>query len=596
MAIITSKKLEKECPGRWRLSALGQISKHPTKTTEWVVNAYFHQLKPNSGKPIFSNTALENKNGKPIVRPVKLSLDWMAALEIGSVWTDGQREDENDWSLVGDTETLFLSSDQTEKIEFEPYVSSSQSGKPSYLISGKYYRFEGALDGKLCRFVRTKDKVEFLVPEFVLFWFYYGSSGFWNQSLVNGRLSEDPDQLYNRNHTYYDKEHETAYVGVRKQLTNFDAIVLAKIIGCEKARQGAVSLRKKIQIKSYSPHQDTDIGFCFPFDGETKLRMLGKRVKCHDGTWRFLGLRILNCSGAFPFKRLEIRRDNPGSNRESFPGEDREKSGQQSVKAIEIDDSPEIDVSIEEDQEAQKLLNKFVDSKMNAVFEAYNDIVIDTKHAQEDHLTDSKGYITALPIEVEGNAIGEGAFGDSTFRPSTADEFVGTVELGTDKSLAVFCDGVKKLEELNDISLKVTFKKLGERYIKRNNLDLNFICLEKSKKNRSFRFTNHERSERRTCVLVELKYLNNFVYILKIQPGGNQLFAINMFSKNDFGSLNNDQLINLLKHISFEARRSNWFKGYRLTSIRHSMTDAESYKKRFLEKVKLHLLNLPYSE
>ena len=97
-------------------------------------------------------------------------------------------------------------------------------------------------------------------------------------------------------------------------------------------------------------------------------------------------------------------------------------------------------------------------------------------------------------------------------------------------------------------------------------------------------------------MLVELKYLNNFVYILKIQPGGNQLFAINMFSKNDFGSLNNDQLINLLKHISFEARRSNWFKGYRLTSIRHSMTDAESYKKRFLEKVKLHLLNLPYSE
>lgn len=189
----------------------------------------------------------------------------------------------------------------------------------------KYYKIpEGTENARFLLSQSAKDDdeenpISVIFPCYELLRYYWGTSSDIIKQIVCGGLEIGQNQLYNPDSSMcYLDENEVAYLRLRKNRLNDDALTIARI-----PYDKNVYIDTQNIYDSMICHANNGEGgfpLCyFPFQGETTLTVRGKKIKSGD-KWFFLVYMIESCTGKYPFKLLKFDRDNNnGSDGEDNP-------------------------------------------------------------------------------------------------------------------------------------------------------------------------------------------------------------------------------------------------------------------------------------
>lgn len=153
-----------------------------------------------------------------------------------------------------------------------------------------------------------------IIPMMEIIRFYYTRTTRFMAMLFTPEIGQLDRNIANIKESRHINDGRGTYrVQLRPKMLDIDAPVIARIVADKEIAHRAASMIRNDYILNRQKHGNDDIPPTakIPFEGETNLTASG--VSFISGSLRyFYVIRLLKCSHPFPWKRLEIGRDNDG--------------------------------------------------------------------------------------------------------------------------------------------------------------------------------------------------------------------------------------------------------------------------------------------
>ena len=292
----------------WRVDWFGALEHDPSVATELKVQIVISPIKEEflplskaPAKKLAGVSAVEEDQQ----RTIRIGVGQFPLVSIGSIWRNGLCQSE--YAGTTFTFTNLQINAQTARV-----IPANHQVDDIALVGYKNYRYGGA--GKNTKLVAVEyggDPYGILIPALELVRFYYAVSTDLAHAVFGGSFQHDQSSLIHRNRCSYDPKEDRFYLGIRRDLTDEDGWVIARILNSKIAWRNAIVIYDQI-VKQSINRDAINIASHFPFHGRTTLRARCKPMKS-GGEWRKLVLALDYCSGEFPFSDLTIIRDNDGT-------------------------------------------------------------------------------------------------------------------------------------------------------------------------------------------------------------------------------------------------------------------------------------------
>ncbi|MDT4332975.1 hypothetical protein RPD76_23945 [Methylomonas sp. MV1] len=150
-----------------------------------------------------------------------------------------------------------------------------------------------------------------IIHDMELIRFYFTNSPFSSKQIFNGAFQKEElfVRVFNRihEHPWFDTSTKSGRFVYRHGYKQADAPILGRILFEPNglALKAVQRVFKQITVDRIN-YSDGWLGFPrtdFPFNGKTRLKLKGRRLKTQDG-FIFLACQMIGCSGPFPFKSL----------------------------------------------------------------------------------------------------------------------------------------------------------------------------------------------------------------------------------------------------------------------------------------------------
>jgi hypothetical protein len=226
---------------------------------------------------------------------IKLPVAQLFAVYLGSIWHDKIRTDET--SVDAERRTIVLTTRQAVPCAVGVGLEDELSG--GFMLPFEDFAHHREHTKSWCLRVKLPEAI-YIFPALELIRFYFGSSG----SLLKQVFSPGLD--INRLATERSLHEGSAKVTLSYDMPYVSASDIARIcfdkVAQDAARLVGTSLQAASSVNSYGKLYPRA---AFPFSGRTELSVAGVLIQTQSGKPRFLVQRIISCSAAFPFKRLD---------------------------------------------------------------------------------------------------------------------------------------------------------------------------------------------------------------------------------------------------------------------------------------------------
>lgn len=289
----------------WRVDWLGALEPNPNITTEpffQIVLSPFHSAPLGLDADKLSSITVTDPKQQRVRR---IGIGQLRFVDIGSVWKDGLHQG----LFAGRDEIFFDLQINPKSVRIIPALHKDNGWN---VIPYSHYRVGKAGAGSFLVAVEYEgDPYGILIPAMELIRFYYAVSSNLAHAIFSGAFQHSLDSIVNVARTWYSKEDDRVFLGLRQQVTDDEGWIIARILRSEQAARSCRhiydSFLKDIVNKKY-----IHLSSGFPFHGVTNLQAKVKKIPGPDGKWRNLILSLDSCSAPMPFSELTVIRDNDG--------------------------------------------------------------------------------------------------------------------------------------------------------------------------------------------------------------------------------------------------------------------------------------------
>ncbi len=257
--------------------------------------------------------------------PVWVASGWLPYLQVGSIWEGkklvGDRFEKPtrlDPDLERNQVDLVIGPDSLTDID--PYadrVYRHPDGHEcnGYMVPKRKYPMAG-LNRRLFRLVGVRvgaDPCGLIIPSFVLYHFYFAGI---SDRLAEALIADEIDRCFDPSKSHFvDRPGGHYFLHQADGICDADCWIIARV-AADAENGPARRAFRKVHASLVAAHVNgtpTEPKALFPFYGQTRLRVMGyplpRDKRDPPGSQqRFLALRILSCSGGFPYQELSIRR------------------------------------------------------------------------------------------------------------------------------------------------------------------------------------------------------------------------------------------------------------------------------------------------
>ena len=337
----------------WVLEWIGRMHRHPGDATNPQVEILMAPLRSPDSSPIAVSARIAAER-----KIFKVPFAALPMLAVGTVWVNGKLS-MNTWNpkemhshrfLKTRVENLDVSRERCRPVKLGTRIQHSVDALedlvPEALLEFGKFR-DRVNDSTLLAVEANGDPFALLFPSYELFRFYGAGSSKWVKACAT---REWPVQWACSSLTI---EHRVARVALYKHVPDEDAWYVARVHGSEEARGAVTELRTSIV---QCARNDAPIfpSTRFWFRGTTNMELVTLPFPgLRPDRPRHLVVRILSCSGAFPFRELWVDRENDGRKREDAdrrrPKDDtaQPRTGPGLADAAEIDPEAVADSTLE---------------------------------------------------------------------------------------------------------------------------------------------------------------------------------------------------------------------------------------------------------
>lgn len=500
----------------WRLSWAGPIRPNPSVPSEAQVYVVLAGLKDHPQDP-FNNSALNNKYW-----PCWVGIGKIPLLELGSLW----RNRERDFST-----TL----PKPDHLRFEQNTGVAVDLRKlragaAPIFARKYWRlgpemadFEAS---EVVAFENGGDPFGILVPSYVLFHCYYGTSTRLAKGIVMGTL----DEYVNLKSSYLGED-GIAFVHLRLRGKEADAWTIARIMSSDPMWVSVLQARKRFQAASING-KPMEFGFNLPFDGTANWQARVRWIPNGAGGWRALVLNIERCDAHFGFKDVTIHSD-----RDNRQGENKDDPNLPPAWAGEWatsdpSDIPDEHQDVEEPDDDVKPA-EFESPIARFPFLEGKKLRKDPKELQKSR---SAGKIKTQREDYEGLGAGDGTSGESDQHPNNVTD--GPITVPVPQTLESFMEALKVLAKHQGI--KVSMRTImGKSQCMDDDWAITWFPGYLSKKRVAWSFVGEDFASPRRLAIAEVCRDGRFGYLMEIERRIGDKFSTLVLCQHDGAALTN---------------------------------------------------------
>lgn len=436
------------------------------------------------------------------------------------------------------------------------------------LIKRQFHLIGGAGLNANCLVIKWKDDpYGIIIPVLEVVRFYYAVSSKLSKTIFFGSFRHDIESIVNPSLTGIDLEKKHAFLKLRKNFSNEDGYVIARILFNAVANRGAKLVHDSIIQQSLADSKWLHPETSFPFEGVTKLVARVKPMKVAEDKWRYIVFALESCTGEFPYKTLTPDRDNNAdqANEETdIPDELKEPAYPRKKPKASIDEDPELQSDDEPNVDYQPQVIALPSSR----FGALNDVEIEKVEKELCNFI-SAGRVTTIDGSVDGLGTGNGEHNNNNVRPVNIE---GTRE--RQEPLPASFDTFREMvTHLNSGSCLVSLRAPTDSTF--------YIPLRKPSGQRQWSYLDSESRLRRRVLIADVLYRGKHSSLIEFQWRNGESFRLAVISANYGGRLSDQQIRELLRLLAGKEGRWERVKSIvnnmNIELLKHTWPDIPSY-------------------
>ena len=291
----------------WRVDWFGKLVLNPNNLSEPQVQVFISPFNSFPEDPAANKAVNHNERAA-----IQIGVGQLPLVHVGSAWRNGQLYPIHELNYKSEIFESLTISAETLKV-----VKANHKVDGSYIIDPRYFPI-GSANGLSARCLCVKhqnDPFGLIIPMMELIRFYYSTSTKLARILLNGSFSQSVDVLYNPARSFLDED-GFCLIWLRKDFDDLDAWTTARIAFSGIAQTNAKLIHESALRNLHSGERSAYPETFPPFEGSTRLKAYGKRVRSGD-KWRFLVFWLSSCNFPFPYIDLSAGRDNDGNTSEN---------------------------------------------------------------------------------------------------------------------------------------------------------------------------------------------------------------------------------------------------------------------------------------
>lgn len=535
--------------GLWRVSWVGPIRANSAVPSEAMVYVVLAGLKENPGDP-FLNRALNYKYNTCWVGVGKIPL-----LRLGGVWRDKARE-----YGVSPPESRLLQNIDPCKVS---HLTLQQLfAGPTPIVEAKFWPLGPGLgacaSSGVVAIEHAGDSYGILIPDYVIFQNYYGTSTRLSKGIIMGTLGD----YFNLSGSHLGQD-GVAFVHLRLRGKITDAWTMARIVSSDPMWKAVCDARKTFQAQSIN---DEPLNFRFPLPFETRANWRASVRWIPNGPhkWRALVLTIDRCDAPFGFDSVSYHCD--GDNRQGENKDDPGLAPAWGGEWLTTDpiDLPDVHKDIEEPDKDVKPA-EFENPLARFAFLEGKALTRDPKRLQKSR---SAGRIKKQRTDYDGLGTGDGTDGESDQHPSNITDDPSTVPVPA--LLEDFVETVRRIAENDGVSvaMRVLMEKsqlIGDRWA------LTWFPTYLNNERVAWSFVGEYFTTPRRIAIAEIRTGERFGYLMEIERRPSEHFSTLVLCRHDGAVVSHGDLFRI---VALTATRLGWpmekqLPGYRTKRKRH---------------------------
>lgn len=558
----------------WRVDWLGALTRNPSVTTEPSFQVVLSPVEPGyhfaRPKDLASNKAVDFK--QHVIKDI--GVGQLPLINIGSVWKDGVRvshrigrERRYNQLLINPSKVKIVRGDH--KVDDKP------------LIPFEAYRFGGP--GKYAWIAAVEhngDPYGLLIPLMELIRFYYAPSKVLSHALFSGAYIHNIESLINPEKSEYDADLDRVTLRLRRHVADEDAFIIARVLNASEAWRGATGPNDAM-IKHSMNQTYVQVESEFPFSGRTDLIADVKPIKSlADDSWRDLVMSLRSCSGAFPFDRLCVSRDNCSKRdkpENRLPDEQKPICFPSDKGKLPKAAKP----NLQSAEEPNKAKGAIVLEVASDRFTAISGKSIE-KEDKEQCRYRSGGFNAHQQGDLDLFGTGQGGYNGSDI--GTADI---TSTRNREQSLGAcfnaFEQAVEALDKYPDFTAR----------LRSSEDDVRVMPLTKSAGYYQWSYLESSSGTHRSVVAADIQYQGDFYLLVEFEARSNESFKVALIRRDDGEQIRADRLANILFYVALSRgvwNNASIFEGLpiEMETLKHTWPSPE----RFAEAIERKILGL----
>lgn len=541
----------------WRVDWYGSIERNERVPSEPKVQVIISPLVEEVSD--YASIKAVNHDDRKIIG---VGVGQLPAISIGSLWKNrrclsycaGQSKEFSD--LVINAQTVQL-------------LRSDFKVDGDTLIKRQFHQIGGAAGLRAnCLAVKWKDDpYGIIIPALEIIRFYYAVSSKLSKAIFFGSFRHDIESIVNPSLTGIDVEKKHAFLKLRKNFSNEDGYVIARILFNAAANRGAKLVHDSIIQQSLSDSKWLHPETLFPFEGSTNLVARVKPMKVAEGKWRYIVFALEKCTGEFPYKTLTPDRDNNAdqANEETdISDELKEPAYPRKKPKAPSDEDPELQSDDEPNADYQPQVIALPSSR----FAALSDVEIEKVEKDLCNFI-SAGRVTTIDGSVDGLGTGNGEHNNNNVRPVNIE----STRERQEPLPASFDTFREMVAHLNSGSCLAALRAPTDSTF--------YIPLRKPSGQWQWSYLDSDSRLRRRVLIADVLYRGKNSSLIEFQWRNSESFRLAVISANNGGRLSDQQIRELLRLLAGKEGRWDHVKSIasnmKIELLKHTWPDIPSY-------------------
>lgn len=520
----------------WRVDWFGGIMRTIDVPSDPLMEVIMSPLFDPDGE-ITAQWNIDSDNQKIFLVPIGL----LPMISCGSVWKNGREIRRTDIKKE-EFPDLIISQATVQEIHSDFKIDGKTLIPATHHIIGRGSGKATAYQARCLCIENKGDPFGIIIPIIEIIRFYYAVTTRMAQAVVNHDFQLNLDALVNPVDCDYNPETRIAHITLRKEIRDFDAWVIARILYSEVAARGTRMIGDSLIQESFSGKQPLHPRSIFPFEGTTRLKVRGKWIPQVETTkrWRYLVFSILTCSGPFPYE--EIIRDRDNANIQADPETDIPED--EKLIAFPFANAPKINENGNSNIQSEEEPFKGIEEAYIGNFDINRfDYLIGkeliTKTPNQNFFK-SGGWKSFYSIETTFFGTGQGTTTPSNIAPI---RIIAGQPVKENCTVNVM-DFMSIIEEMNNINgVEVVMRQATNQ--------LMYVPLSRPTNKKQWSYLDSKKRIRRRLFIADVLIANQYVTLIDFEWREGQPYKLALFRECTGCQLTNNQLYHLLNKMVY---------------------------------------------